>query len=182
MGGRAAEAAFYSIQLITEILKGIKDTADAEQDLLDAKRTTSEALMAAVIAHPPGTDASQPPPATSSKRTTKFRYADGTSVNIDLSGHFRDAYRDEYTNEPLSATHIADAIYDELDYFNDNVWVGVSLDEAMADKEGKIIGTRLVNSNKNDILNPDVRARLVAQDVSQYVDESFYAATPPLEA
>ena len=31
MGGRAAEAAFYPQQLIVEILRGIRDTADAEE-------------------------------------------------------------------------------------------------------------------------------------------------------
>ena len=41
---------------------------------------------------------------------------------------------------------------------------------------------RWVNCNKNDINDPDVRCRLVAQEVNTFADESFYAATPPLEA
>ena len=36
--------------------------------------------------------------------------------------------------------------------------------------------------NKNDINDPDVRCRLVAQEVYLHADESFFAATPPLEA
>ena len=52
----------------------------------------------------------------------------------------------------------------------------------MADPEGKIIGSRWVNCNKNDINDPDVRCRLVAQEVNLHADDSFYAATPPLEA
>ena len=71
---------------------------------------------------------------------------------------------------------------EELAYFCDKVWVGVPLAEAMADPEGKIIGSRWVNCNKNDINDPDVRCRLVAQEINLHADESFYAATPPLEA
>ena len=75
-----------------------------------------------------------------------------------------------------------DAMLDELSYFNDNVWKGVPLAEAQADPEGKLIGTRCVLCNKNDASDPDVRARLVAQEISTYADESFFAATPTLEA
>ena len=71
---------------------------------------------------------------------------------------------------------------DEIDYFNDIVWVGVSMEEALSDPEAKIVGTRWVNCNKADLAEPDVRARLVAQELSIFHDESFYAATPPLEA
>ena len=46
----------------------------------------------------------------------------------------------------------------------------------------KIIGTRFINSNKHDAANPDVRARLVAQELSWQGEESYYAATPPLQA
>ena len=45
-----------------------------------------------------------------------------------------------------------------------------------------VIGTRWVMCNKQDAAEPDVRARLVAQEVSTHADDSFYAATPPLEA
>ena len=38
------------------------------------------------------------------------------------------------------------------------------------------------NCNKNDINDPDVRCRLMAQEVNVHPDDSFYAATPPLEA
>ena len=54
--------------------------------------------------------------------------------------------------------------------------------EAMADADGKIIGSRWVSCNKNDVNDPDVRCRLVAQEINLHADESFYAATPPLEA
>ena len=39
-----------------------------------------------------------------------------------------------------------------------------------------------LTATKNDINDPDVRCRLVAHEINLQADESFYAATPPLEA
>ena len=44
------------------------------------------------------------------------------------------------------------------------------------------IGTRWVDTNKGDVSNPDVRSRLVAQEINTYADDDLYAATPPIEA
>ena len=73
-------------------------------------------------------------------------------------------------------------MHDELNFLNEKVWLGVPLHEAQRDPESKIIGTRWVVSNKGDANEPDVRARLVAQEVAQHGDASFFAATPPLES
>ena len=61
---------------------------------------------------------------------------------------------------------------------------GVSLKEALSDPAGKVIGCHWVNCNKGDLANPDVRCRLVGQEVNHGdgPTEAFYAATPPLEA
>ena len=74
------------------------------------------------------------------------------------------------------------AMLEELKYFCDKVWELVPLEHAQQDTDGKIIGSRWVNCIKNDMTNPDVRYRLVAQEVNLFHDESFCAATPPLEA
>ena len=73
-------------------------------------------------------------------------------------------------------------MHEEFEYFCDKVWVAVPLSEAQNDARGKIVGSRWVNCNKNGINDPDVRCRLVAQEVNLHADDSFYAATPPLEA
>ena len=73
-------------------------------------------------------------------------------------------------------------MHEELQYFCDKVWVAVPLVDAQNDPEGKIIGSRWANCNKNDINDPDVRCRLVAQEVNVHADKSFYVATPPLDA
>ena len=49
--------------------------------------------------------------------------------------------------------------------------------------DSKLVRCRWVHCNKGDAQNPDVRARLVACEVNYGTKEdSFYAATPLLEA
>ena len=114
------------------------------------------------------------------KRTTTFRMANGSSKTVPLI--FRDVYKDEYTSEPLPSAWVESAIQDEIEYFNAKVWVGVPIQEALSDPAAKIIGTRWVVCNKNDTDDPDIRARLVAQEVNVHGDPSLFAATPPLDS
>ena len=44
-----------------------------------------------------------------------------------------------------------------------------------------VVGTRWVACNKGDQHDPDVRMRLVAQEVNTYQEEAYFAATPPIE-
>ena len=104
------------------------------------------------------------------------------STSSSTLASIKTEYKDESTHDTLPTEHIRNAVYDELDYFCKNVWVGVSADVARADPHGKLINCKFVNCNKHDAESPGVRARLVAQEVSHHGDESFYAATPPLEA
>ena len=39
-----------------------------------------------------------------------------------------------------------------------------------------------MSCNKNDINDREIRCRLVGQEINNHADESFYTATPPLEA
>ena len=110
------------------------------------------------------------------RNSVKLKYADGRVGTSELI--FRDSYRDEYTNEQLPIGHVRAAMHDELLYFCDHVWELVHVN----DVRGQLIGSRWVNCNKADLENPDVRCRLVGQEVNLHHDESFYAATPPLEA
>ena len=112
--------------------------------------------------------------------SVKFKHTNGRIESVELK--FKDAYKDEYTCEQLPMGHVRLAMQEELAYFCDKVWVGVPLAEALEDPDGKVIGSRWVNCNKNDVNDPDVRCRLVAQEINLHHDDSFYAATPPLEA
>ena len=105
-------------------------------------------------------------------RLTTVRFHDGTTKTICLDEHFKDSYRDEYTGQALPRRLIEDAVHDELSYFNDHVWTIVPIDHALADKKAKLIGTRWVMCKNNDNLDQDCRARLVAQEVNLFNEES----------
>ena len=49
-------------------------------------------------------------------------------------------------------------------------------------QEAKIIGTRWVDTNKGDSVNPECRSRLVGREFNLGQDDTLDAATPPLEA
>ena len=68
---------------------------------------------------------------------------------------------------------------DELRYFNQHVWRGVTKEEAKTQAE-KTIRTRWVLCNKGDAAQPEVRARLVACEINHGHDDSgqFYANPP----
>ena len=61
-------------------------------------------------------------------------------------------------------------------------WQRVAWGEAVREGGRRPIQTRWADVNKGDTSSPDVRARLVAKYFAVYKDDSFYAATLPLEA
>ena len=187
VGGRAKAAEDYSLELVTDILRGIRDTADHEEEWGDATdQELNSAVVTAGLLHDVRFSSlvaayrAEDALSETKNLSVKFKHLNGKVNMTNLV--FRDAYKDEYTGEVLPMGHVRNAMLDELEYFCDKVWVGVPLEEARNDPDGKIIGSRWVNSNKNDINDPDVRCRLVAQEVNLHADESFFAATPPLEA
>ena len=110
-----------------------------------------------------------------------FNFRAGGRVETDLAANMKDRYRDEYTREPLPVELLKTAMEDEVEWRNEHVWVGVPEDIARAEKDAIIVGTRWVNCNKGDSAEPDVRARLIPQEVNTYQEEAYFAATPPLE-
>ena len=190
IGGRAAAAAYYPPKLISQILRGMRDTADAEHK--EPEWTPEMGMLMAGIAM------CHDMPSTSllaaykesdlahsnAHREVCFKYFDGREVSLALDDNFKPQYKYEYTSEILPYESAKDAMLDELQYFCSIVFRGVTMDEAMNDPSGKIVGCRWVNCNKGDASEPDVRCRLVAQEVNHGdgPTEAFYAATPPLEA
>ena len=84
----------------------------------------------------------------------KCKFRNGKSDVVSLK--FKDSYKDEYTSKYLPIGHVRRAMHEELEYFRDKVWVAVPLSEAQNDAEGKIVGSRWVKCNTNDINDPDV--------------------------
>ena len=187
VSGRAKAAEDYSLELISEILRGIRDTADHEEDWDDSLgKDVENATKVAGCFHDVkdinlgAVYKAEDAMAKTENLSVKFKHDKGRSEVRKLE--FKERYKDEYTGEDLPMGYVREAMREELDYFCDRVWVGVPLSEAQSDPEAKIVGSRWVNCNKNDAHDPDVRCRLVAQEVNLHADDSFYAATPPLEA
>ena len=86
---------------------------------------------------------------------------------------------DEYTGEELPPNLVAAGKQEELKYFaSKQVWRAVPRPRAPG---MKVIGTRWVCCNKGDSINPDVRCRLVCQEMKRYETDELFAATPPIE-
>ena len=95
LGGRAADAAFYPTPLITEILRGMRDTADAEAPAEDlAPPDLQHASTAMGLCHdvPAGIRAAVAAEDLADahrKRFTKFRMHDGSVHTVPLHKHFK---------------------------------------------------------------------------------------------
>jgi hypothetical protein len=86
---------------------------------------------------------------------------------------------DEYSGEPLDEKLTKRAKEEELHFFHSKgVWRVVPRAHAAG---RRVVGTRWVSCNKGDAEHPEVRCRLVCQEVKTYQSEEFFAATPPLE-
>ena len=95
----------------------------------------------------------------------------------------RAEYYDEISGEPLDPRAVQAARAEEVNFMEGwACWQRVSWDEAVRQGGRKPIQTRWVDVNKGDASSPDVRSRLVAKDFAAQKDDSFFAATPPLEA
>ena len=120
VGGRAAAAAFYPLELIKAMLLGMRDTADAESKLLERTRESRDVVNAV-------SDGAGAIPAVAEATTiplaSKVPFVDGKMCDISYDDcHIRVKYVDECTGEVLDPALVRAAIIDELDYFNDKVW------------------------------------------------------------
>ena len=66
--------------------------------------------------------------------------------------------------------------------FKHNVYEKVDTQECWDNTGKEPIGTRWVDVNKGDDVNPECRSRIVAQEIKMDKRENLFAATPPLEA
>ena len=141
IGGRAAAAAYYPPKLISQILRGIRDTADAEHKEPDWDPAMAKEMVRVAMCHDvPSSSLMAAYKASdlahsNAKRKVLFKYLSGKEVSLSLDDNFKPQYKDEYTNEVLPFESAKDAMLDELQYFCSIVFRGVSLEEAVGDKE-----------------------------------------------
>ena len=148
----------------------MRDTADHEEDWGDSNSAELDvAMVSAGLMHDVKYSSlaaayrAEDARIETEHMSIKFKYLSGKPNLTNMV--FKEAYRDEYTNEELPIGHVRAAMKEELEYFCDKVWVGVPLSEAQNDPDGKIIGSRWVNCNKNDINDHIVRRRSAYRQV-----------------
>lgn len=197
LANRAKDAAFYSLELITEILRGIRDHADQHINRDDPEATLVNTI--AMLHNKLDADEKRKQLISPNIKTQfqqrdlvhamqdaqcDVKWVDGEKQTIKLGGHFKPSYNDEYTGEVLDSTLVQAALLDEIKYYNNLVWELATPEQAQQDSDATIVGGRFVNCNKGDTENPKVRCRYVATEINRdgTADPNFYAATPPLEA
>ena len=92
-------------------------------------------------------------------------------------------YWDDLSGEELDAEGVDAARKEEMEeYKKHGVYTKVPIKECWDETGKEPIGTRWVDINKGDRVNPEYRSRLVAQDIKTNKRDALFAATPPLEA
>lgn len=72
---------------------------------------------------------------------------------------------------------------EEMDkYFSHNANEKVPIEESHKVTGKGQIGSRWIDINKGDDVNPDYRSRLIAKKINRSPSDEMFAATPPLEA
>ena len=143
--GRAAKAAFYPVQLIEQILRGIRDTSDAEQreaeDIEGAQLVQALSRAGTLQDTPADLQARLHEQSLGDKldhAKVKFKYLDGRSTHLSMK--WKDAYKDEYTGDVLPHNNIREAMFDDIAYLCDEVLEGIEYDDMMKDPERVVVG------------------------------------------
>ena len=99
----------------------MRDTEDAEHPVEDpVSKEMSVAMARAGAIHdiPPSVSSmirSEDKASQKCRWTTKLKMHDGTLRAVHLGDHFKEEYRDEYTNETLPSQWVRDAMHEEIE-------------------------------------------------------------------
>ena len=111
VGGRAKNAENYPIELIVEILRGMRDTADFEEQWGDeTEASLGQAMATASLFHSPKFSSlvaayrAKDLEEETRNMTMKFKYLNGDLGKTHLQ--FKVSYKDEYTCEELPMGHV----------------------------------------------------------------------------
>lgn len=104
-------------------------------------------------------------------------------LNLEVSSVHQGEYYDDMSGVTLDTEGVNKARAEAIaEVYKHNLCTKVPIKECW-DKTGKgPNGTRWVDVNKGDNVNPAYRSRLVAQEVKTDKMDDLFAATPPLEA
>lgn len=164
MGGRAAAAAIYPDKLCVVVCKGIADQLEYDE------------LYSRVICR-----FKKGKNEICSVSSMQYCHNDEEDFSEDLYQGCE--FYDDVSGGYLDKTLVSAARKIEMEFFKKMKLYEYSTVEECWRVTGKApIGTRWVDTNKGDSRNPDVRCRLVAQEINRGHDDDLYAATPPIEA
>ena len=90
---------------------------------------------------------------------------------------------DDVSGKMLDTGLVRLARAEEMEVFAAHeVYTKVPIEEAWTVSGKAPIGTRWIDINKADDVDPEYRSRLVAQEIKRDKRDDLFAATPPLEA
>ena len=170
-----------------EILRGIRDTADAvahgDYDPDEAAMRVASLLDSSFVNSAPVSSinhafALRDAEELSKPQTCPITRMDGSSSSVTFEPHVKAEYKDEYTGDVLPQGLVQQAMVHEMSYFNDKVWQITSMDEALKTHNPKIVGGRWVLCNKGDLQNPKVRCRWVATKINTSDGMQFSCRDP----
>jgi len=133
---------------------------------------------------------------TKDNRTIREMVLNGTILTREISIVSRDGkeafandndeaeqFWDNLSGKQLDARLVKKARQEEMKEFQKHqVYKKVDIQECWDNIGKEPIGTRWVDINMGDDVNPEYRLRLVAQEIKHDKREDLFAATPPLEA
>ena len=103
------------------------------------------------------------------------------SVSHDEDG--QEWYWDDMSGQALNSELVKTARALEMKYFKEyRVYEKVPEQECWYKTGHGPIGTKWIDVNKGDEINPEYRSRLVAQEIKTDKSQELFAGTPPLEA
>ena len=104
-------------------------------------------------------------------------------AKIDMQNYTDATFYDDVSGKELPKQLAIRARETELEYSRFmKLWSKVPIKECYEKTGAAPIGVKWIEVNKGDDLNPNIRARLVAQEFNQGKLSTIFAATPPLEA
>ena len=92
-------------------------------------------------------------------------------------------YHDDISGNRLDTAAVVAARQEELGFIRSyNVYVHAPIGECWKETGKGPISTKWIDTNKGDVVHPNIRSRFVAREIAHDKDTAMFAATPPLEA
>ena len=115
-------------------------------------------------------------------------FSQNTSLSLNVEQYLSEIktihkFMDDRTGKSLDTELVLEARLEELtEVKKHNVYKKVPIAQCMERTGRRPIGTRWVDINKGDDIDPKYRSRIVAQEFNNHKRDDLFAATPPLEA